>query len=175
MSAIKRIFDFVLGKSGSKKAQVLHEQAVGLMQEDKDKEALVLIDESLKAYPKYFNSRFTKGSILIKLRQYEEAVEEFNAALNLDGEHEHPLVGIGNALAGQKRYREALEYYRQAIEINADSFGGWFGSALSHADLRDWNSAKKAIDIATMIVPSWEIALDIKKSIYSKQDRIYNI
>lgn len=60
------------------------------------------------------------GSALAQQRRFDAAVEKFRRALEIDPRDGRAWVNLGLAHEGLGRPREALEYYRKAMEIQPD-------------------------------------------------------
>jgi len=58
---------------------------------------------------------------------------------------------LGDIALNEKRNKEAMPYYRQAIELSPDYFGSWLGAGVSQYRLGDKQGAK------TSLTRSWEL------------------
>ena len=60
---------------------------------------------------------FNKGSCLIKMKNYEEAIESFNKVIEIDSKHKHAHFIKGLIYNIQNNYNEALICFNRAIDI----------------------------------------------------------
>jgi tetratricopeptide (TPR) repeat protein len=84
--------------------------------------ALEKLDELTKGYPRTYAGRLAllyKGSLLLKMGQFDEAIQAFQAFLSKMGEEKAygllALDGLGFAYEGKKDYEKAIENYKQII------------------------------------------------------------
>jgi uncharacterized protein YjbI with pentapeptide repeats len=59
-----------------------------------------------------------KGNALRNEGKYNEAIEYYDKALEINPNYADALNGKGNALRNKGKYNEAIEYYDKALEIN---------------------------------------------------------
>ena len=74
------------------------------------------------------------GYIFERQKKYEDAIEKFQKAIEIDPKSAYAYYGWGNTLINQRKYDEALEKYKQAIELDpefAPACGGW-GAVLAN-------------------------------------------
>jgi protein O-mannosyl-transferase len=74
----------------------------------------------VKAKPDYINARIGLGSALARLERMDEAIAEFQRALDIDGNSVEAHCSLGKALAQQGRIEEAVSQYRDALKIDGD-------------------------------------------------------
>ena len=72
------------GENSTGKASVISQKAWKLYEERKYSEALLLINEALSYYDRYFNDWNRKAIILGSLKRYEESIECFDRAIALN-------------------------------------------------------------------------------------------
>ncbi len=61
--------------------------------------------------------RYTLGTLFLKQKAYAQAVEHLSKAVSLDPQHSASWKHLGKALTGMERVAEAVESYRQGIEV----------------------------------------------------------
>jgi tetratricopeptide (TPR) repeat protein len=61
---------------------------------------------------------FLKGNELLNFQEYEEGIEAYEEAINLDPNFLYSYNGKGDALSNLGRYQEAIEAYDQALNID---------------------------------------------------------
>jgi len=90
--------------------------------------------------PEYWNN---KGNALNKLKRYEEAIECYDKAIELNPNNPDYWNIKGNALMKLKRYEEAFECYDKAIELNPNNPIYWHIKGLVLYSLKRYEEAKK--------------------------------
>ncbi|MEE9200738.1 MAG: tetratricopeptide repeat protein, partial [Candidatus Brocadiales bacterium] len=111
-------------------------------------EAVASFDVVLNVYPEDMEALVNKGVALRKLRRWEEAVECFDEVLLLDGENLTALynkgaarsaqgaygatvdaaasVDKGNVIDIEETYKEAIELFDKAIELDPYDINAWY-------------------------------------------------
>lgn len=90
-------------------------------------EALALV-EAAKSHPHVLNSRksqaqglILQGQIYNAMKDYEKAEKSFLESIQVIPKLTYePFLGLGWVMDNQRRYEEALAYYRKALEIKRD-------------------------------------------------------
>jgi tetratricopeptide (TPR) repeat protein len=94
---------------------------------------------------------YNKGSALINLGKYEEAIECFNRAIRIDANHADAWSNKGIALRNLGKYNEAIDSYNKAIEIDHNNANAWYHKGNALRILGKYNEAidsyNKAIEI----------------------------
>jgi tetratricopeptide (TPR) repeat protein len=72
-----------------------------------------------------------EGNALYDLKRYEEALEAFGQALQLDPNFAEACINKGTTLYNLKRYEEALLAYEQAIQIDHNNARAHYGKSLT--------------------------------------------
>ncbi len=84
--------------------------------------------------------------------QYQEAVDSYKKAIQLDPKAPHFYVMLGNTYRVMQKYNEAIENVKRAIEIDPNDDFAYGVMALIYTDMKRYDEAisayKKAIDIA---------------------------
>ena len=60
------------------------------------------------------------GGCFLYARRYDEAIAQFKHSLSLDPKFYYAHVYLGWAFNAKGMYREAIEEYRKALELNDD-------------------------------------------------------
>ena len=87
-------------------------------------EAIIVEDQFLQTQPDKVSQVLTlteKGSNLLHLKRFDEAIQSYDAALNQDPSNVEALIGKGAALAGGNRYNEAIASFDQALQIEPNN------------------------------------------------------
>jgi len=66
------------------------------------------------------------GNLFFRLGEYDDAMKMYRVELEMVEKNKmaKPLHGIATVLQGQGKYEEALEYYKRALAINENEYGG---------------------------------------------------
>jgi len=83
-------------------------------------EALRLYRNAQVENPDSPRLHFNVGDALYKLEDYENALKEFEQALDKEGDGLRPqaFYNMGNAFFQQQQFQQAVEAYRQALELD---------------------------------------------------------
>jgi len=81
-----------------------------------EKEAEVKI-EAAKAKHETMKGRFDKGREHLLAKQYEQAVEEFKAASEMDPKQHVVYASLAEAYKGLRKYDEGIQNYTQALNV----------------------------------------------------------
>ena len=82
--------------------------------------------------------RLQLGTLLYSQGKVPEAIEQYEAALRLNPDHEPVHTNLGRVLTSQRRFAEAVEHYHQALRINPESTyarTNWAGLLMLQGDL----------------------------------------
>ncbi|MBM4147185.1 MAG: tetratricopeptide repeat protein, partial [Nitrospira sp.] len=72
------------------------------------------------------NTAYDLGVVLFNNQQYDEAIVNFQRALELNPKLLHAYNYIGNALQEKKKYDEAISYYKKALALNPYFIGAHY-------------------------------------------------
>lgn len=110
--------------------------------------------EAIRRAPDNVATYVARGNVyLLKLRRYEEAIDDFERALYLNPKNEYALSGRASAYIVQKQFGRALQDMNAAIEINPRQWflfsqrGGIFRA------LEEFQKAKSDFDTAISMAP----------------------
>jgi tetratricopeptide (TPR) repeat protein len=99
--------------------------------------------ELFEIKPDSANVYNASGLALAGQKKYEEAIVQYQKAIELDPHYTDAYIAWGNALANQRKYDEAIAKYQKAIELDphyTDAYNNW-GLALG-----DLNRYEEAIE-----------------------------
>ena len=96
---------------------------------------------------------FNKGFDLGKLERYEEAIEAYEKAIEINPKYNDAWFNKGFDLGKLKRYEEAIEAYEKAIEINPKDNDAWYNKGFRLARLKRYEEAIEAYEKAIEINP----------------------
>lgn len=109
-----------------------YEEAIGA-----GKKALALNGNSVMAHKFIGNAR-------IELKQYDLAVESFEAANRADKADEWPWFNIGVARIRQNRITDAIAAFKESIARNSTNEQAWWTLGLCHKNQGQWPQALEA-------------------------------
>ncbi len=90
-------------------------------------ELLEILDE-FEAARKKFPSAVTYnncGVVLVKLERYEEGLEQYAKALELNPKYDRAHFNVGKAYQKMGNNEKAIEYYKSAVELNPKNVSAW--------------------------------------------------
>ncbi len=91
---------------------------------------------------------YSEGIDLYNLKRYEEALEAFEKAIELNPKNADAWSGKGNVLPWLKRYEEALKAYEKAIKLSPEDSYAWTGKSVVLIELEKYEEAMKALEKA---------------------------
>jgi len=94
-------------------------------------EAARIAGEAQRLDPLSQIGNFTPGSISVFTRQWDRAVEQLRAAIDLDGTYWLDQIFLGRAYEQKKYFPKAIAAFQQALKLDPDHSEIW--SALGHA------------------------------------------
>ncbi len=138
-----------------------------LSEKGKFGEALIVLQQISEISNNVPIAIFETGNILLDMARYDEAVAMFDRLIHL--EYRSPIVHTvqdaetdmvmdlktaahynkGNALYLQEKYKEAIEAYTHAIEVETDYYIAWFNRACMYTKLG--NTEQALIDLKQAI------------------------
>lgn len=84
---------------------------------------------------------YYRGLALSMKNLDEDAIIEFNKALELHPYHILTLNAKGTSLCNLKRYDEAIEYFQQVLNISGKNTNALYNMAISYFDKKDFKTA----------------------------------
>ncbi|OPY28637.1 MAG: lipoprotein NlpI [Methanobacterium sp. PtaU1.Bin242] len=111
------------------------------------------------------------GVTLGTLRRFEEAINSFKRALEIDPENDDAWNNKGTAFFNLSRYPEALESFNKALKINPENYSAWAGKGSVLRFLEDYKEAvrclEKFIEVnagnpSPQIEEAWAMILELK-------------
>jgi len=89
--------------------------------------------------------RFNTGVCLYHLKQNEEAVKEFNAAIVLSGgSYQKAFYALGMAETEMKNWRKAIDALRKAVRLKRADGEAWFDLGLALVEEKNFAAAREA-------------------------------
>jgi len=97
---------------------------------------------------------FDEGNRLYDLGRYEEAIEEFDIALDIDPNYKEAHYNKGNTLRHLKRYEEAIKEYDKALAIDPNFKEAHNNKGIALNNLGRYEEAIEEYDKALAIDPN---------------------
>ena len=112
--------------------------------EDKFDEALEKLEQLDEDFGARINNFSLRGDIYIKQRNWQEAKDSYQKALEIDVEVPGPYLGMARAFLGQGDYKLAIDHAKTSIGLlyHQPLAHYWLGVALLRGG--DWQAAEKA-------------------------------
>jgi serine/threonine-protein kinase len=124
-------------------------------------------DRALKLAPDLSEAYQALGHYYYRCHlDYEQAMNQFEAALTIKPNDDHVLVGIASVKRRQGKFREAVAYFERAVEFNPRGPGLPLNTADTYRVLREYAHAESYYDLAMSFEPSYE-------RIYARKSLLY--
>ena len=101
-----------------------HRKAYGLNVLERNEEAMTAYDMVNKLEPSSL-AHTSKGDILMRMGRFEEALESYDLALQIDDDDDYVWGMRGECLEAMRRYEEAEQSYRRELDILNDCPNKW--------------------------------------------------
>ena len=95
------------------------------------------------------------GNLYNKQGKWDEAIEKWEKALEINPSFDKPLYGLGWAFYNKREYGEATIYFEKMIKKDPNSSEGWYGLARCYKSLENKGKALEAYDKAIEIKPKY--------------------
>ncbi len=156
------------GSDGTLRAKILTLQAS--IEEDPEKKAKYL-EEAIQTAPGDPAALRTRGLLNASQGKSEEALADFNAALELESEHTPTLEAKAMVLAQLKRYDEALVTLAKVRELEPESVAPLVQEARIHALQDNSEAALHTLEQAEKLEPDNLGVLLLRATIYQQIDK----
>jgi tetratricopeptide (TPR) repeat protein len=108
------------------------------------------------------------GYAHVNLHQYENSIEDFNQAIQIDSSFALAYNGRGTAYSYLGRLLDAKSDFDQAIVLNPSSVLDYSNRGLVYFSLRQFDQAKKDLDYSLQLDPNNVRALNNRGGIYNE-------
>ena len=105
-------------QSDSVTADVLLNQAVVAMNAGDNKSSLKILNQLIATYPNYAEAWNKRATLNYMIGRYDESLADISKVLELEPRHFGALSGRGMIYQAQKKWSEALDAFREALELN---------------------------------------------------------
>lgn len=105
---------------------------------------------------------YNNGIELSQAVRYEEAIREYDLALEIYPEMEDAWYGKGTCYSLLGRDSEAINCYKKAVNIDSKYANAWYNKAISEKRMKYYNDALISIERYIDLVPDDIDALDLR-------------
>ncbi len=77
------------------------------------------------------NLRFQQGAAMLHLKQYDHAITAFHRVLELNPTLPEAHANLGFAFLGQKKFKEARDFFNSALALREGQLNAYYGTALA--------------------------------------------
>jgi tetratricopeptide (TPR) repeat protein len=121
-------------------------------------QAVSLFKEALKLDGKFVMAFRQQGDLLFRQRQYEDAIEAYQAFLSITKRNAVVYRHLGNAYFAQHDTARALDAYKRALQLDGRDYQLLIDLGLAYAVLRDYANATKTFLRALEVKPDDPLA-----------------
>lgn len=123
-------------------ARKAYKKATAALENKKSEEALVSLKEALNIFPDYYLALESLGSEYIKLGKYEEAQTLLIRATQINPRAHQSWYGLSYSQYSLKRFSDALNAVKKAIELEPISINALLLSAMISKEIGLFNDAE---------------------------------
>jgi len=109
-----------------------------------------------------------RGITNIDLGEYQEAINDFNSALELGGEKADVYSNRGHAYAGLGQYQEAFNDYAKAIELDSENATTYYFRGNAYFELGQYQKSIEDYTRAIELNPEYAVAFYNRGVAFSK-------
>ena len=126
----------VLEKEGQESADIWNLKGLLFMQQDNQIDALKAFKKAVEIEPNNPDANRNIGFIAIRFRDYTTAEKSFDVALKSDAVKRdiEVYIAMGVAKRGLKKYKEAEEWYRKAVDVDKKDPRPFYNLAVLNQD-----------------------------------------
>ncbi|HYA13203.1 MAG TPA: tetratricopeptide repeat protein [Syntrophales bacterium] len=110
-----------------------------------------------------------QGLSLLREKQYPQAIEQFNKAIDLDSKAITPYILRGSAFIQMKEYEKAIDNFNQAIAAMPKEAAAYFHRGRTYFIMKEYDKAMDDLTTVLRLRPGHVGALIMKANIYSQQ------
>lgn len=110
---------------------------------------------ALELNPSYYDALINRGNAYMDLKQYQKALDDYNAALII-GDFPNAYCGRGDAYFAMKNYDQAITEYKKSLSLYPNSTHCYCYLASSYFELEQYDNAVDAAQMTHDIDPSFE-------------------
>ena len=100
-----------------------------------------------------YEKLFDQGVELLDKKQYKEALNKFQQAIELNNKFIEAWVYKGICLEKLERYQEAIQCYEKALEINPNVADLWYNKGATYCKMKRYGDALQCLNRVIEIEP----------------------
>jgi len=112
---------------------------------------------------------FAKGFVLGELKEYDQAIEANQKALEINPKHDKAYNNMGRAYDRKGEYDQAIEAYQKAVEINPKKDGAYNNMGIAYGNKKEYDKEIEAYQKAVEINPKKDEAYNNMGIAYYKK------
>jgi tetratricopeptide (TPR) repeat protein len=101
-----------------------------------------------------FSRHYNLGEALLAANQVDQAIDQFERALELKNDDARTMCGMGSALATSGKWPEARQWFERALAIDSDDAAAHYGLATALANEQRFDEAIGHLERALTIDPA---------------------
>lgn len=113
------------------------------------------LSEEFPTNPAVWSNR---GNIRVSQNKLDEAIADFNRAIELAPDAADPYLNRGAALEGKKQYQEAIADYERVLSINPEDAMAYNNRGNAKGGLGNWEAALADYQKASELAPNFAFA-----------------
>jgi tetratricopeptide (TPR) repeat protein len=106
--------------------------------------------------------------------KHEEAIKNFQKAVNINPDNDAAYNNIGNAFSNLKQFEEAIKNFQKAVDINPDYDAAYYNMGNAFVNFKQFEEAIKSFQKAIEINPDNDWAYNSLGLTYLRADEIDN-
>lgn len=124
----------------------------------KDPSAVAYYDNALRIDPKSTEAYYDKGKFYQDVKQYDKAIDTYQALLKVDSTYSSALYNIGAINYVNEKYKDAETYFSKVIFFNPQNAEAFFARGLCYKYLNNKAAARADFKMAVQLKPDYESA-----------------
>ncbi|MBN2547027.1 MAG: tetratricopeptide repeat protein [Spirochaetes bacterium] len=165
----KEVLDILEQITNSGLSDEDYHTAIGLIQSDKEKEAIEFIDKYIEKYPDSWNGYYVKGWALRKSQSYNDAIRFFEKALELNDNSADLFNELGLCYLNLNIFNKCERYFAKALRIKPEDTAIIYNLAICSVKKGDREEALKYCDVIKEFNPE-DIHIENLKKIIEEND-----
>ena len=153
--AVPRDTAFSSSFEGPIRSHWLLRYATAAKESGHDEEALEAALQAVHLTPEQHNARFQAGNLLVKLKRFDQAIRQLEAAVALNPGHARTLAASGYALAATGANDVAIKRMQAAVQAEPQFALGWYHLGTVYARTGQRDNAIGALTRAIQIRPGF--------------------
>ncbi|MEM8503315.1 MAG: tetratricopeptide repeat protein [Cyanobacteria bacterium P01_D01_bin.1] len=130
--------------------------------------AIKLLDQLIAYESDNPNVFVNRGLMYSSLRRYDEAMADYNRAIQLNPALDKAYSNRANLYTKRQQWEDAIADYDQAIDLNPLNIRARLNQAITFRDINDYEEAILCLDIALFLRPK-------SATLYSERGRTYHL